>query len=70
MSAHFYKDALYPLQDRVLALIGLMSSPFYLTGGTALGRFMLCHRYSDDLDFFINRNADFFQEVDKLIDVF
>ncbi|MBW7858763.1 MAG: nucleotidyl transferase AbiEii/AbiGii toxin family protein [Leptonema sp. (in: Bacteria)] len=25
--------------------------PFFLTGGTALSRFYLNHRYSDDLDF-------------------
>ena len=30
--------------------------PFYLTGGTALGRFYLDHRYSEDLDFFTNDN--------------
>jgi len=34
---------------------------FYLTGGTALGRHYLKHRYSDDLDLFVNRNNDFKQ---------
>lgn len=33
-----------------------MGMPFYLTGGTALGRFYLDHRYSEDLDFFTNEN--------------
>jgi len=28
--------------------------PFYLTGGTALGRFYINHRFSEDLDFFVN----------------
>ncbi len=69
MSDHFYKNILYPLQDKTLALIGSEASPFYLTGGTALSRFILSHRYSDDLDFFINRQPDFHGEVDKLIDV-
>jgi hypothetical protein len=32
---------------------------FYLTGGTALGRFYLNHRFSEDLDFFVNADPDF-----------
>ena len=31
-----------------------LKTGFYLTGGTALGRCYLNHRYSDDLDFFVN----------------
>lgn len=50
---------LYQLQDKVLAAIAEMNVPFYLTGGTALGRFYLNHRYSEDLDFFVNDNAAF-----------
>ncbi|MDR1421550.1 MAG: nucleotidyl transferase AbiEii/AbiGii toxin family protein, partial [Coriobacteriales bacterium] len=30
-------------------------TPFYLTGGTALSRIYYAHRFSDDLDFFVNR---------------
>jgi hypothetical protein len=67
MSDHFYKEILYPVQDKALELIGSVSSPFYLTGGTALSRFMLNHRYSDDLDFFLNRHSDFNIESDRLI---
>lgn len=33
-----------------------MDIPFYMTGGTALGRFYLNHRFSEDLDFFMNAN--------------
>lgn len=33
--------------------------PFYLTGGTALGRFYLNHRFSEDLDFFMNSDAEY-----------
>ncbi len=40
--------------------------PFYLTGGTALGRFYLNHRYSDDLDFFTNADP-FFKDHIKLL---
>ena len=64
MSDHFYKDILYPVQDRALSLIAEVPTDFYLTGGTALSRFMLGHRYSDDLDFFGNRLNDFQQQVD------
>jgi len=43
---------LYDLQDKVLATVFEEPLGFYLTGGTALSRFYLSHRYSDDLDFF------------------
>ncbi|MCD4795127.1 MAG: nucleotidyl transferase AbiEii/AbiGii toxin family protein [Bacteroidales bacterium] len=33
--------------------------PFYLTGGTALVRFYLNHRYSEDLDFFVNKRKKY-----------
>jgi predicted nucleotidyltransferase component of viral defense system len=32
---------------------------FYLTGGTALSRIYYHHRYSDDLDFFLNAAPDY-----------
>ncbi len=66
MLKKFYEDNLYPLQDKVLHIIADCNTPLYLTGGTALSRFHLHHRYSDDLDFFINRDADFTQYI-KLI---
>ena len=47
----YYKDTLYPLQDKVLKLIDSLQTPFYLTGGTALSRCYFNHRYSYDLDF-------------------
>jgi hypothetical protein len=52
----FKKDfrKLYQLQDKFLAFWSALKLPFYLTGGTALGRYYLNHRYSDDLDFFLN----------------
>jgi len=67
MSNHYYKDLLYPLQDRVLKQIGISGTPFYLTGGTVVGRFLLNHRYSDDLDFFLNAATDFRDQIEKLI---
>ena len=56
----YYYHQLYPLQDAVLALLFSKPTNFYLSGGTALNRFILplvdnkLTRHSDDLDFFIN----------------
>ncbi len=50
---------LYQLQDKFLSWWGTLGLPFYLTGGTALGRFYLGHRFSEDLDFFINASPHF-----------
>lgn len=50
---------LYQLQDNVLDCIFNLKLPFYLTGGTALGRFYLNHRISEDLDFFVNNDSNF-----------
>lgn len=44
------------------------TTPFYLTGGTALNRAYLNVRYSDDLDFFVNDYRDFPALVDKTIE--
>lgn len=57
MSESYYRDQLYPLQDKVLYCIDKINTPFYLTGGTALSRCYLDHRYSDDLDFFQNHKG-------------
>lgn len=45
-------EQLYRLQDAAMAVVFSRRPGFYLTGGTALSRFHLEHRYSDDLDFF------------------
>lgn len=64
----FYTDKLYPFMDRILSLVGAAESSFYLTGGTALGRHYLHHRYSDDLDLFVNRSPDFRDQVGKALE--
>ncbi|PIS22749.1 hypothetical protein COT50_00240 [candidate division WWE3 bacterium CG08_land_8_20_14_0_20_41_10] len=64
----YYKDKLYPLQDKVLKIINALGTPFYLTGGTALSRCYFNHRYSDDLDFFVNKDANYQVCVAKIID--
>lgn len=54
MDKSFYLDTLYPLQDEILQVISKLDTGFYLTGGTAVSRGYLQHRFSDDLDFFVN----------------
>ncbi len=47
-----YYNRLYAFQDEIMKIIQRQGVDFYLTGGTALSRCYLNHRYSDDLDFF------------------
>ncbi|MEA2688034.1 MAG: hypothetical protein QOD51_641 [Candidatus Eremiobacteraeota bacterium] len=47
-----YEGVFYPLQDRILAVAATYADALVLTGGTALARLYLHHRYSDDLDLF------------------
>lgn len=60
----YYKE-LYVIQDGVFKIVE--DYDFYLTGGTALSRFYLQHRYSDDLDFFVHQKADFLTAVKEII---
>lgn len=68
MQKEFYQNKLYPLQDKVMKIMGELENPFYLTGGTALSRYYLNHRYSEDLDFFVNRDDNFKDHADMFID--
>ena len=70
MQKDYYLNKLYPFQDEILKIIAEEKTGFYLTGGTALGRFYLQHRFSDDLDFFLNNADDFSLQVDRIINVF
>lgn len=54
---------LYNAQNFILYLIKQLDTPFYLTGGTALSRFFLNHRYSFDLDFFLNGDDRFAEYI-------
>ncbi len=67
MQGKYYQSKLYPFQNEVLHLIQEINLSFYLTGGTALSRCYLNHRYSDDLDFFVNANSDFKKESTLII---
>jgi hypothetical protein len=40
--------------------------PFYLTGGTALSRHYFKHRYSDDLDLFVNNDSAYDEHVARI----
>ncbi|MBI4687430.1 MAG: nucleotidyl transferase AbiEii/AbiGii toxin family protein [Nitrospirae bacterium] len=72
MPAEFYNNILYPLQDKVFPLFN--GTPFYLTGGTALSRGYYNHRFSDDLDYFVNYHPDFRRiseiQIEKLVKAF
>jgi hypothetical protein len=61
----YYKEV-YRIQDKVLKAIDETGLNFYLSGGTALGRFLLNHRYSDDLDFLIHNDANFIENIQHI----
>jgi predicted nucleotidyltransferase component of viral defense system len=63
-------NELYKFQNKVLLEIGKLDSPFYLTGGTALSRYYLNHRWSDDLDFFVNGIDSFSKWIERFIQTF
>lgn len=55
----YYLKNLYPFQDGILNILRELKLPFYLTGGTLLSRYYFNHRYSDDLDLFVNSDSNF-----------
>jgi predicted nucleotidyltransferase component of viral defense system len=63
----YYEKNLYPLQDGVLSIINQSGTDFFLTGGTALSRAYYRHRYSDDLDFFVNSSAEYDEQIDVIL---
>jgi hypothetical protein len=67
MSEAHYLNKLYPLQDTILQVFAEEEISHYLTGGTALSRVFLYHRYSDELDFFLNNDPDFESETDRAV---
>ncbi|MCL2844684.1 MAG: nucleotidyl transferase AbiEii/AbiGii toxin family protein [Chitinivibrionia bacterium] len=48
-------------------IVSRCNAHFYLTGGTALSRAYYNHRYSDDLDFFVNNDNSFIAQVEEII---
>ena len=65
----YYEKNLYPLQDGVMSILSQSYTDFFLTGGTALSRAYYNHRYSDDLDFFVNQSQTFDEQLDKALDM-
>jgi len=59
-------ESLYPFQDGILKIVRELNLPFYLTGGTALSRHYFNHRYSDDIDLFVNDDPGFEKYIDVL----
>lgn len=57
---------LYQLQDKFLSWWVELGLPFYLTVGTALSRFYLNHRFSEDLDFFANADDAYNSHISRL----
>jgi predicted nucleotidyltransferase component of viral defense system len=70
MHEQTYQNRIYPFQDEILKLLERLNLDFYLTGGTALSRCYLEHRYSDDLDFFVNDHHTFRDQCQKAISSF
>ena len=68
MDPSWFEGILYPFQDEVLAAAARVDTGFYLTGGTALGRVHLRHRYSEDLDLFVNDDDRFQTWADRLLE--
>jgi len=65
--SRYYEESLYPLQDGVMNTINKCGGRFFLTGGTALSRAYYKHRYSDDLDFFVNNDDDYLEQVKEVL---
>jgi len=57
------------MQDGVLNILRRSGTDFFLTGGTALSRGFYHHRYSDDLDLFLNRSQTFDIQLDIVLDM-
>jgi predicted nucleotidyltransferase component of viral defense system len=67
LPSRYYEENLYPLQDGVLNTLSRSDTDFFLTGGTALSRAYYNHRYSDDLDFFVNQSQTYDEQLDKIL---
>ena len=69
LPSQYYEENLYPLQDGVMNTLNRSDSNFFLTGGTALSRAYYNHRYSDDLDFFLNNSQNYDDELDYFLEL-
>ena len=69
MEKDYYFTRLYPLQDKVLKAVNDLNTGFYLSGGTASSRGYLHHRFSDDIDLFVNDDNRFGLWAERVIHV-
>lgn len=69
MKDDFFSRKLYPLQDDALRLIHDLKTGFYLSGGTAAARAYLDHRFSEDLDLFVNDDSQFSIWTARIVDL-
>ena len=67
MDRSLFFDRLYPLQD-VLQVLSAAETGSYLSGGTAASRGYLQHRFSEDLDLFVNDDPSFGLWAARFID--
>ena len=67
LPSRYYEESLYPLQDGVLNILSRSGTDFFLTGGTALSRGYYNHRYSEDLDFFLDRSKTYDDQIDTVL---
>jgi len=67
LPSQYYEENLYPLQDGVMNILQHSGTNFFLTGGTALSRAYYNHRYSDDLDFFVNQSQTYDDQLNKVL---
>jgi len=63
----YYREKLYPLQNGVLKVVADLKTPFFLSGGTALSRYYYNHRYSDDLDLFVNSEENYPSYIESVL---
>jgi predicted nucleotidyltransferase component of viral defense system len=68
MEKDFFLSKLYPFQVELLRVINAARTGFYLSGGTAASRGYLNHRFSEDLDLFVNDDDEFPTWVDRIIE--
>jgi len=52
-----------------MSIVNKSNTPFYLTGGTALSRHYFNHRFSDDLDLFVNNDKSYSRYIDQVFKV-
>ncbi|MEI6174211.1 MAG: nucleotidyl transferase AbiEii/AbiGii toxin family protein [Bacteroidota bacterium] len=60
---------LYFLQDKVLSALSGHFGPFYLSGGAALSRYYLNHRFTLDLDLSVNLQRCFLRNATPVVDL-